>query len=89
MLKKGVNMDPFRQLELVDTMQRLGVSYHFEEEIKEILSKIYNNYRKKQESLYAAALQFRLLRQHGYNIPAGTNGSINIHLAFGGTFCST
>ncbi|KAJ4703836.1 +limonene synthase [Melia azedarach] len=76
MLQKVVDADSLPQLELVDTLQRLGVSYHFEEEIDGIMSTIYSNYsrtydyEKKQESLYEVALGFRILRQHGYNMSA-------------------
>ncbi|KAL3754483.1 hypothetical protein ACJRO7_001681 [Eucalyptus globulus] len=59
------------KLEFIDVVQRLGLGYHFETEIKNALSSIYNNTEDAQVSsnLYAASLRFRLLRQHGYNIP--------------------
>ncbi|XP_075650034.1 myrcene synthase, chloroplastic-like [Castanea sativa] len=79
MLKEQVRMmlhkvvDPLEQLELIDILQRLGISYHFEGEIKRILEGIYNNIDHgsdtdtwKTKNLYATALKFRLLRQHGY-----------------------
>ncbi|KAF3492728.1 hypothetical protein DY000_02054058, partial [Brassica cretica] len=64
------------QLELVDNLQRLGISYHFEREIKKILTNVHVRHvghrkrvdRKRSEDLYATALKFRLLRQHGFNI---------------------
>lgn len=68
------------QLELVDILQRLGVSYHFEREIKNILTNVHvknvrshqnRKDRKRWEDLYATALEFRLLRQHGFNISQG------------------
>ena len=60
------------QLELIDVLQRLGVAYHFKNEIRNILDNIYNmDNSKKQKNLYATALQFRLLRQHGYDISTG------------------
>ncbi|KAK9292933.1 hypothetical protein L1049_020915 [Liquidambar formosana] len=76
-LKEDVRMmlhevvEPLDQLELVDVLQRLGLSYHFEEEIRRILNSIYGNDSDewKNENLYAVALEFRLLRQHGYNVP--------------------
>ncbi|XP_031267787.1 myrcene synthase, chloroplastic-like [Pistacia vera] len=68
------SVDPLHQLELIDDLGRLGVSYHFQDEIKRILSEIHNNnssyYKQRKESLHAVALEFRLLRQHGYDIPA-------------------
>ncbi|KAM7500251.1 hypothetical protein LguiA_024665 [Lonicera macranthoides] len=80
-LKEEVRMmlnqveDPVRKLELIDTLQRLGVYYHFEVEIKRILESINDNYysssdtRWNEEDLYATALKFRLLRQYGYHVP--------------------
>ncbi|GKU94202.1 hypothetical protein SLEP1_g7728 [Rubroshorea leprosula] len=70
MLQKEVNDED--QLELIDNLQRLGLSYHFEDEVKKNLDRIYNknhgNYGHKKDSLYAIALEFRILRQHGYNV---------------------
>nr|QCQ05477.1 1,8-cineole synthase [Eucalyptus polybractea] len=59
------------KLEFIDVVQRLGLGYHFETEIKNALSSIYNNTEDAQisDNLYAASLRFRLLRQHGYNVP--------------------
>lgn len=68
------------KLDLVDTIQRLGVSYHFEDEIDEVLQQIrkdsYDGSHQHQGSdddhnLHAAALYFRLLRQQGYDISCG------------------
>ncbi|KAL2541704.1 Tricyclene synthase [Abeliophyllum distichum] len=66
-------VEPLDQLELIDNLQRLGISYHFENEIKQILSVINRKYSKidqdsKINDLYATALEFRLLRQHGFNV---------------------
>ena len=62
-------MDPLEQLELVDTLQRLGLSCHFESEMKRILEGLYNNNHGgdlwKKENLYATTLTFCLFRQHG------------------------
>nr|BAS30549.1 isoprene synthase [Casuarina equisetifolia] len=72
MLQKAV--DPLERLELIDVLQRLGLSYHFDEEIQKILESIYDaNYGGKipsnKENIYATALEFRLLRQLGYGVP--------------------
>ncbi|XWS44791.1 hypothetical protein CRYUN_Cryun15aG0078700 [Craigia yunnanensis] len=69
MLSNVVN--PLEKLELIDTLQRLGVSYHFEDEIKKTLKKISTDHSCaawKKDNLYATALEFRLLRQHGYHV---------------------
>ncbi|XP_031499138.2 (-)-alpha-terpineol synthase-like [Nymphaea colorata] len=58
--------EPVAQMELVDDFQRLGISYHFEKEIKVAMDCIFED-RKECEHLYFAALRFRLLRQHGYH----------------------
>ncbi|CAK7338312.1 unnamed protein product [Dovyalis caffra] len=73
MLKKAST--PLDQLELVDTLGRLGLAYLFNDEIKSILKSLfhYNNHiedTKPEEDLYATALEFRILRQHGYNVSA-------------------
>ncbi|XP_060196014.1 (-)-germacrene D synthase-like [Lycium barbarum] len=57
-----------RKLELIDMVQRLGVSYHFETDIEESLKNIYNNSCSQFDKLETVALQFRLLRQAGYNV---------------------
>ncbi|KAF8391459.1 hypothetical protein HHK36_023764 [Tetracentron sinense] len=50
-------------LRLIDSMQRLGVAYHFEDEIKEALDRVA---LEVPDDLYSTALWFRLLRQHAY-----------------------
>ncbi|KAK2969708.1 hypothetical protein RJ640_004214 [Escallonia rubra] len=70
----GVMEVPLAKLELIDTVQRLGLKYHFEKEIKKALDSVYNNDSNNawfDDSLYATALRFRLLRQHGYDVPQG------------------
>ncbi|XP_022932164.1 (+)-gamma-cadinene synthase-like [Cucurbita moschata] len=68
------NRNLLEKLSLVDSIQRLGVSYHFENEIDQVLEKIYANYRDftsidGDEDLPTVSLLFRLLRQQGYKIP--------------------
>ncbi|GAV90924.1 Terpene_synth domain-containing protein/Terpene_synth_C domain-containing protein [Cephalotus follicularis] len=66
--------DPLDKLELIDAVQRLGLNYHFEMEIKKALetvnSKTDDDYWLNH-GLYSTALRFRILRQHGYNTPQG------------------
>ncbi|KAF5767606.1 putative R-linalool synthase [Helianthus annuus] len=66
--------DPLSSLELVDDLQRLGISYHFQEEIRNLLEMIYCSYYKPHDQwdnlgLNLKALGFRLLRQHGFQVP--------------------
>jgi (-)-alpha-terpineol synthase len=78
MLKEKVRMmfnkmeNELDQLEFIDVLQRLGVAYQFNNEIKNILDNIYSSQTSKlKNNLYATSLKFRLLRQHGYNISTG------------------
>lgn len=64
---------PLHQLELIDTLQGLGLAYHFESEIRNILRNIYNKnkddkWKKENVRVHATSLEFGLLRQHGYHV---------------------
>ncbi|XP_061340524.1 (-)-germacrene D synthase-like [Gastrolobium bilobum] len=64
---------PLTEATLIDSIQRLGLHYHFEHEIGEVLQRIHNSYVENDivtlnEDLCSLALVFRLLRQQGYNI---------------------
>jgi len=60
------------QLEFIDILQRLGVAYHFTNEIRNILDNIYYTQTSKSiKNLHATAIKFRLLRQHSYDISTG------------------
>nr|WHU05660.1 terpene synthase TPS13 [Freesia corymbosa] len=76
------------QIELIDTLQQLGVAYHFQEEIKNRLSIIFRSLKKISPTIhndiYATALLFRLLREHGFHVSTnifnnfrGEGGSFN------------
>ena len=67
------------KLRLIDTMKRLGVSYHFEREIEDALQNIHNNDYKDEESLEATSLRFRLLRENGFNVPCGESNLLFYH----------
>ncbi|KAL5972845.1 hypothetical protein ACLOJK_039651 [Asimina triloba] len=62
--------EPLDQLELIDSVERLGLGYHFEEEIKGALKAQSAITFKEIENydLHDTALRFRLLRQHGYEV---------------------
>ncbi|KAI3927327.1 hypothetical protein MKW98_008029 [Papaver atlanticum] len=59
-------------LKLIDYIQRLGLDYHFHNEIKSALDKICMDAKdyhgSKNYHLTFEALKFRLFRQHGYEI---------------------
>ena len=90
-------------LDLIDAVQRLGVSCHFEKEIEATLEKIHNNiildehWDDYNNDLYTVSLCFRLLRQQGYNIPCGKsirekvssiyNICLDGHISFKFLFC--
>jgi (-)-germacrene D synthase len=67
-----------QKLNFIDSLQRLGISYHFEREIDEALEQIFHNtftnnkeITSKEGSLHFLALAFRLLRQNGHHISSG------------------
>ncbi|KAL3519684.1 hypothetical protein ACH5RR_017833 [Cinchona calisaya] len=70
--------EEFIKLLMVDHVQRLGLTEHFNEEIEHILKQVYGNFRyedsrrpKKHhlaKKLYKDALAFRLLRMQGYDV---------------------
>ncbi|KAL0353561.1 UNVERIFIED_CONTAM: Germacrene-D synthase [Sesamum angustifolium] len=74
MVRKVLAQTPdhsYKKLEFIDAIQRLGVGYHFEEEIDKSLQYIHDTYLEystKDDDLRAVALRFRLLRQHGYPV---------------------
>ncbi|PWA41220.1 camphene synthase [Artemisia annua] len=60
-------------LNLVDDLQRLGIWYHFADDISNVLDNVYNKYYKSPEKwntldLNLKALGFRILRHNGYHI---------------------
>ncbi|KAK2987040.1 hypothetical protein RJ640_004766 [Escallonia rubra] len=64
---------PSEQLNLINDIQRLGVSYHFENEIDAVLQQVFDIAHEPDhtDDLYTVALRFRLLRQQGYQVPCG------------------
>ncbi|KAH7652867.1 Alpha-humulene synthase protein [Dioscorea alata] len=62
------------EMQLIDALQRLGVAYHFEQEISEALSFINStstfHHSYGDDNLRLVALRFRLLRQHLYDAPS-------------------
>nr|AHI50307.1 ocimene synthase [Erythranthe cardinalis] len=65
----GLFEDPSRKLKLIDEIDKLALSYYFEEEIIESVDEIArmkNNI--KFVDPYSAALYFKIMRQYGYHI---------------------
>ncbi|XP_059664109.1 monoterpene synthase TPS4, chloroplastic-like [Cornus florida] len=58
---------PTSTLKLIDTLQRLGIAYHFDEEINAALEG-FMDYWHSGEDLFTTALHFRLLRHNGFQI---------------------
>ncbi|XP_049404964.1 viridiflorene synthase [Solanum stenotomum] len=57
------------KLNLIDIVERLGIAYHFEKQIEDMLDQIYKaDPNFEAHDLNTLSLQFRILRQHGYNI---------------------
>ncbi|KAJ8622295.1 hypothetical protein MRB53_030824 [Persea americana] len=50
---------------MIDNLQRLGIDYHFREEIESILCSLSEN-DNAISCIHVVALRFRLLREHGY-----------------------
>ncbi|KAG5223907.1 terpene synthase [Salix suchowensis] len=65
--------DPVQNIEFINLLCRLGVSYHFDSEIENNLTEIFddlpNLLEKLDYDLYTLSLLFRVLRQHGFRMP--------------------
>ncbi|XP_015965435.1 probable terpene synthase 2 [Arachis duranensis] len=64
---------PLAKLNLIDSICRLGLHYHFECEVDEVLQQIHKDYTTNGEinhddNLASLALLFRLLRQQGFYV---------------------
>ncbi|KAL6619725.1 hypothetical protein ACP70R_034864 [Stipagrostis hirtigluma subsp. patula] len=64
MFSVGIH-DPMTEMKLIDAVQRLGISYHFKDEIHTSLSKL-TSVEFKNESFHEISLKFWLLRQERY-----------------------
>lgn len=67
--------DPKERLEYLDAIHRLGVAYHFENDIEDNLQLFHNNLHFDDtcyaDDLHYVSLRFRLLRQHGLFVSTG------------------
>ncbi|KAH0739162.1 hypothetical protein KY290_037867 [Solanum tuberosum] len=57
-----------QKLVLIDTIQRLGVEYHFKKDIQTSIQNIFKESQQNEndDDLYVVALRFRLVRQRGH-----------------------
>nr|T1RRJ4.1 RecName: Full=(-)-endo-fenchol synthase, chloroplastic; Short=Alpha fenchol synthase; Short=LsFENS; AltName: Full=Alpha pinene synthase; AltName: Full=Limonene synthase; Flags: Precursor [Lavandula stoechas]AGN72801.1 alpha fenchol [Lavandula stoechas] len=68
------DMEAVQQLDFIEDLNNLGISYLFKDKITQILNHIYNEHRcfhnneAEESDLYFTALGFRLLRQHGFKV---------------------
>ncbi|KAF3341048.1 alpha-humulene synthase-like protein [Carex littledalei] len=63
--------DTFERMNLIDTIGRLGIGYHFEKEINEVLTSLNDaKFGSNNKLIHEVALRFRLLRQHGFHVSA-------------------
>ncbi|KAM6554963.1 hypothetical protein CsatB_015725 [Cannabis sativa] len=68
-VKKEILSSNHDQLKLIDNLQRLGLSHHFESEIEKLLEQLsIGTHHQNHHDLHDASLRFRLLRQHGFNV---------------------
>ncbi|MFQ6635372.1 hypothetical protein Gotur_011645 [Gossypium turneri] len=75
MVKVAMDDDLLHKLRLIDTIRRLGVSYHFEREIEEALHNIYEHDCNDDQTLEATSLRFRLLRENGFSFHCETHST--------------
>ncbi|OVA10700.1 Terpene synthase [Macleaya cordata] len=70
-------LDIYTHLCMVDSLERLGIDRHFQDEIKTVLDKIYRCWLQMDEEIFAdtttCAIAFRMLRMHGYEVSSGTS----------------
>lgn len=59
-------------MRLIDNLDRLGLSYHFETEIEQKFKQVYASLEEDLNyDLFTTALRFRLLRHHRYHVSSG------------------
>ncbi|GAB4854270.1 hypothetical protein Ancab_022857 [Ancistrocladus abbreviatus] len=60
------------KLRMIDSVQRLGIAYHFESEIQHVLCQLHQHLNYIDDGiftdLYSTALLFRLMREFGFNV---------------------
>lgn len=78
-LQRG--LDPMAAMKMIDTLQWLGISYHYAEEISFWLDKL-QHWDASEAGLHAIALRFRLLRQNARPVTSGNSNLFRIVTSF-------
>ena len=64
------------KLDLIDSLQQLGVACHFKKDIKCVLTEIHESVDQilmsTRDDLHLISLLFRLLRMHGFSVSEGS-----------------
>ncbi|XVE74266.1 hypothetical protein DITRI_Ditri12bG0002800 [Diplodiscus trichospermus] len=67
--------DPIENVKLIDTLLRLGVSYHFDNHIEKHLKSIFDSQQNlvagNDHDLNTTSIVFRVFRQHGFKMSCG------------------
>ena len=70
-------VNPTNNIKFIDSLCRLGVSYHFEIDIVEQLGNLFDSLdfdwliRRDECNLYTVGLLFQVFRQFGFKLSAG------------------
>jgi (3S)-linalool synthase len=65
---RNESTDSTDKMRLIDSLQRLGLNHHFEQDIKEMLQNEHKMNTNQDSSLFTTSLRFRLLRHNGFNV---------------------
>lgn len=77
----GSTIDSVEMVNLIDTIEHLGIGYHFKRDIYDALSHLHDA-KLVNCDLHHVATRFRLLRQHGFNASSGNIQLISLEVIF-------
>ena len=77
----GSTIDSVEMVNLIDTIEHLGIGYHFKRDIYEALGQLHDA-KLVNYDLHHVATRFRLLRQHGFNASSGNIQLISSEVIF-------
>ncbi|KAE8704277.1 putative Terpene synthase 21 [Hibiscus syriacus] len=78
---KASTADPIENVKLIDTLLRLGVSYHFETDIQNQLESIFSSLQSvlvagNDLDLNSTSIVFRVFRQYGFKMSCDIDGKL-------------